>query len=109
MDYQQWALLRRVGGLSTGPKGYSVGSEFQWRDIMLFVSPDQTYSWLAAVETKVNKMALDKSICKSQNITRCFWIGHLGTKISQINAFFHWRKKQSTSENDIFGNSAEQR
>lgn len=48
-DYEQWAMLRGVGGLRTGPKGHSVGSKLGLGDIKLFVFLDQTYSWLAAI------------------------------------------------------------
>lgn len=76
MDYQQRALLRRVGGLCSGPKGHAMGSKLLWRDIKLCLCPliKHTAGW-QQYKPKLNllnktgslhfKMALDKSICKN--------------------------------------------
>lgn len=77
MDYQQWVVHKRVGGLRTWPKGHAVGLKLWWRDIKLCLCPliKHTAGW-QQFKPKLNllyktgslhfKMALDKSICKNE-------------------------------------------
>lgn len=70
-DQQQWALLRRVGGLMTGPKGHVF-------DVKMCLCPfiKHTAGW-QQYKPKLNllyktgslhfKMALDKSMCRETN------------------------------------------